>query len=375
MKLKLQKKLQKKRDLKEKEDADMKDEFSYLLSLMCFGYSMDLAIENRRVEIDLGLNIDKGQPEIYSLLNAVRILNEYNNEYKKYIQCLQKNFDENYEDCLIKSNFLFAIADSCDKNEPIEEIQKKINKNGKDSFDKLAHSSSEFIMNIFNGNKVKFKWFFDVVTKMEYYKNLKIISSCFVCGTTRHLNYCSCRDITYCSVRCQSRDWETHKLTCKFYFKKNCKKEFDYIISQPFNILVLEEHIYSKLDQKTKNIIKELNHLIHIHDNYFVKKINLLDDSYAFDLMIKRRAFLYMTKFNHNCIIAVDSVDDIAVDSVGDSVDDIAADIADDIADDAAADVDDDGVLCIYKNTERAIKELKKMHILGNSDIHIENLL
>ena len=160
MKLKLQKKLQKKRELKEKEESDMKDEFSYLLSLICFGYSMDLPIEKRKSEIDLGLNIDKGRPEIYSLLNAVNVLNEYNNEYKKYIQCLQSEFDQNYEDCLIKSNFLFAIADSCDKNEPIEEIQKKINKNDKGSFDKLANSSSEFIMNIFNGNKVKFKWFF-----------------------------------------------------------------------------------------------------------------------------------------------------------------------------------------------------------------------
>lgn len=335
IKLKLQKKLQKKQELREKEDADMKDEFSYLLSLMCFGYSsIDLAIENRRVEIDLGLNIDKGQPEIYSLLNAVNVLNEYNNEYKKYIQKLQTNFDENYEDCLIKSNFLFAIADSCDKNEPIEEIQKKINKNGKISFDELAHSSSEFIMNIFNNDKIKFKWFFDVVTKMEYYKNLKIISCCFVCGTTKHLNYCSCKDITYCSVKCQSHDWETHKLTCKFYFKENCKKEFNYIISQPMKTLVLPKKKYSKLNQDLKDIIKELNDLILEYISDKSKEINLLDDTYAFDLMIKSRLFLYVAK---------------------------------------SKSIQSNKLLCIYKNTEKAIKELKKIHILGYS--HIENLI
>jgi hypothetical protein len=167
---------------------------------------------------------------------------------------------------------------------------------------------------------------------MEYYKNLKITSDCFVCGTTRHLNYCSCRDIAYCSIKCQSYDWETHKLTCKFYFKENCKKEFNYIISQPVNKIVLSKKKYLKLDQEKKNFLNDLNYLI--TDYIFDKseKINLLDDRYAFDLMVKHRIFLYS----------------IQSDSMS-------------------------STLHIYKNPESAIKELKKIHILGNS--HIENLL
>jgi hypothetical protein len=280
------------------------------------------------------VNIDKGHPEIYRLLNAVNVLNGYNIEYKKYIDQMQTKFDQNYESCLIKSNFLFAIANTYDRNESIEEVKKKINKSGKVSFDELTHSSSEFIMSIFNGDKIKFKWFFNIITKMEYYKKLKISADCFVCGTTKHLNYCSCQDIAYCSIKCQRYDWETHKLTCKFYFKENCKKEFNYIVGQPMNTLVLSKKEHSKLDQDQKKILKELNNSILAYITDKSKEINLLDDKYAFDLMVKCRIFLYITKHkDEKC----------------------------------------DGVLHIYKNTERVIKELKKIHILGQS--YIENFM
>jgi hypothetical protein len=69
---------------------------------------------------------------------------------------MQSKFDENYKDCLIKSNFLLAIAHNCDKDKPIEEIKMEVNKSNNISFDELAHSSSEFVMDIFSNNKFKF---------------------------------------------------------------------------------------------------------------------------------------------------------------------------------------------------------------------------
>ena len=215
----------------------------------------------------------------------------------------------------------------------------EVNKSNKISFDELAHSSSEFVMDIFSNNKFKFTWFFDVITKMEYYKNLKITHNCFVCGTTKHLNYCSCKDIAYCSIKCQKLDWETHKLTCKFYFKENCKKEFNYIIGQPMDILILSKKEYSKLDQDKKKILKQLNYLINDYISDKSKEINLLDDKCAFDLMVKRRVFLYSFTSNSFKSNAFKS----------------------------NAFKSNDTTIHIYNNSEKVIKELYKIYILNNN--------
>lgn len=318
---KLQKKLQKKQQIKIEEEKKIKDEFSYLLSMMCFGYSICEAIENRKSEIDLGVDIDKGQPSVYSIKNIDNILNEFNDEYRKYIQLLQSEFDKNYENCVINSNFLIAISDGCDRNEPIEEIQKNIDKHGgKFSFNELAASSSEFIMNIFNNDKNKFKWIFDIINRMDYYKKLKVTADCFVCNSKENLHYCSCRNIAYCSSECQRYDWSTHKLSCKFYFKENCKKEFNYIIEQPFGPLSFSK---KKLDKEKKDLLDDINSLIidYMSTN---DKINLLEDKYAFSLIVKSREILFTINKLSKC----------------------------------------GGNLSIYKHNELAIKELKKLHIL-----------
>jgi len=330
---KLQKKLQKKQQLKIEEDMNIRDEFSYILSIMCFGYSIFEAIENRKSEIELGVNIDKGYPNIYSIKDIDSILHLHNDKYQKYIQLLQLEFDKNYEDCVIKSNFLISIADGCDKNEPIEEIQKKMNKqNSKFSFEDLATSSSEFVMNIFNDDKDKFKWIFDIITKMEYYKTLRVTADCYVCNSKEHLHYCSCKDIAYCSVECQRQDWAAHKLTCKYYFKENCKKEFDYIISQPFRPLSFSKKEIKKLDKENKDLLYELNNLIIAHMS-ICENTDLLEDKYAFSLMIKSRELLYKIKNLSS-----------ALSKFG-------------------------GILHIYKYNILVTKELKKIHILTTNFI------
>lgn len=286
----LQRKLQMKKTQEEHIKNNIKNEFSYILSMMCFGYSIIDAIEKRKTDIASNIDVDKGHPAVYEIKNIENILLGYNDDYTKYIHLMQEKFNENYEDCVIKSNFLTTIADECDRNKTFEEIKQIFNKEEKKRFDELAETSSEFVMNIFCGDKDKFQWVFDVVTKMEHYKTSKISESCIICGTTEHLNFCSCREIAYCSASCQTQDWPVHKKLCKFYFKQECKKEFDFILSQPIKFSCSKKEL-KKLDEENKSLLERINTLITESDSS-----NLLENKPLFDLIIKGRSILYFVK-------------------------------------------------------------------------------
>jgi hypothetical protein len=329
----LQKKLKKREDVKiqlqREQDDNIKEEFSYLLSLICFDHlSIDDTVEKRRQAIENGENIDKGCPSIYDTENILHVLNQNYDIYTGYVHGLQLKMEENYEDCIIKSNFLVSVSEGCDRNETIKDIKKKFDQtNTKFSFESLVESSSEFVMSIFNGDKDKFKWFFDIVTKVENYKKIKITASCFVCGVTEHLNYCSCKEIAYCSLQCQRQDWPIHKTTCRFYFKEECKKEFDYIMSQPITKLVFSKKEIAKLNQFEKDTLNEINSIVES-----ILKTDPIDlnNKGIFVLAIKCREFFHFVKQKNKSNFS----------KFG-------------------------GSLGIYENSENATKELNKLHILS----------
>jgi hypothetical protein len=54
---------------------------------------------------------------------------------------------------------------------------------------------------------------------LTQYMKRKLVSSCFVCGSTESIQQClGCEQVAYCGKQCQREDWDArHKDACSFY--------------------------------------------------------------------------------------------------------------------------------------------------------------